>query len=227
MNSEQRQTVHADEELITPNEIPAEGWRVTDVPVRKRTPQEREERERWLAIRKEEGLKIDPETSEVDWSYAQTLDPYGVLDEWELPEEFRQVGREYFARAPESDIWVVFGDLPEETRNKLWQRHRRNLALPAGLGLGLRSGEDLSTCSQLDLVLGYMWLDLEAARGDDDAAKVRDELSAKMTPEQIADGQRLAEVEAGGPRPGDPIDVPVQPEPAAEAFEKIRENLER
>ena len=56
MNSEQRQTVHADEELITPNEIPAEGWRVTDVPVRKRTPQEREERERWLAIRKEEGL---------------------------------------------------------------------------------------------------------------------------------------------------------------------------
>ena len=35
--------------------------------------------------------------------YAQTLDPYGVMDEWELPEEFDQIGREHFARAPGSD----------------------------------------------------------------------------------------------------------------------------
>jgi hypothetical protein len=34
--------------------------------------------EEWLAIRKEEGLKIDPDTAEVNWHYAQTLDPYGV-----------------------------------------------------------------------------------------------------------------------------------------------------
>jgi hypothetical protein len=107
------------------------------VPAKKKTPAEREEIERWLAIRKEEALKIDPETAEVDWSYEQTLDPYGVLDEWELPEEFHQVGREYFARAPGSDIWVEFGDLPRETRDKLWNRHRRKLAFPAGLeGLG-------------------------------------------------------------------------------------------
>ena len=104
-----------------------------DVPVRKRTPQEREELERWLAIRKEEALKIDPETADVDWQYAETSDPYGVLDEWDLPKEFHQVGRAYFARAPGSDIWVVFGDLPDETRDKLWQRQRRNLAFPAGL----------------------------------------------------------------------------------------------
>jgi hypothetical protein len=31
----------------------------------------------WLAIRKEAGLKLDPETAEVEWCYAQTLDPYG------------------------------------------------------------------------------------------------------------------------------------------------------
>jgi hypothetical protein len=37
-----------------------------------------------LAIRKEEALKIDPETADFDWSYAQTLDPYGVRDEWEM-----------------------------------------------------------------------------------------------------------------------------------------------
>jgi hypothetical protein len=34
--------------------------------------------EEWLAIRKQEGLKIDPETAEVSWHHAQTFDPYGV-----------------------------------------------------------------------------------------------------------------------------------------------------
>jgi hypothetical protein len=104
-----------------------------DVPVKKKTAAEKAEIERWLAIRKEEALKMDPNTAEVDWSYAKTLDPYGVLDEWELPEEFHQVGREYFARAPGSDVWVQFGDLPRETRDKLWEKHSRKLAFPAGL----------------------------------------------------------------------------------------------
>ena len=31
--------------------------------------------EQWLATRKEAGIKIDPETAEVDWTYALTLDP--------------------------------------------------------------------------------------------------------------------------------------------------------
>jgi hypothetical protein len=103
-----------------------------DVPVKKKTAAEKAEIERWLALRKEEGLRIDPETAEVDWSYAQTLDPYGVLDEWELPEEFHSIGREYFARVPGSDIWVEFGDLPGAVRDALWKRHSRQLAFPAG-----------------------------------------------------------------------------------------------
>ena len=53
--------------------------------------------------------------TEVEWRYAQTLDPYGVYPD--LPEECQQVGREYFARSPGSDIWVHFHDLPEETRD--------------------------------------------------------------------------------------------------------------
>lgn len=89
------------------------------------------ERKIWLAIRKEAGLKIDPETAEVEWIYAHTLDPYGVYPE--LPEECQQVGREYFARSPGSDVWVDFGDLPEATRDALWKKHRRKLAFPAGL----------------------------------------------------------------------------------------------
>jgi hypothetical protein len=103
-----------------------------DVPVKKKTEGERAEIEKWLSIRKEAALKIDPETAEVDWCYAQTLDPYGVLDEWELPKEFHQVGRERFARSPGSDVWVWFHDLPDATREALWERHSRKLAFPAG-----------------------------------------------------------------------------------------------
>jgi hypothetical protein len=87
--------------------------------------------EQWLASRKEAGLKIDPETAEVCWEYAQVVDPYGVYPD--LPAEDQQVGRAYFARSPESDIWVEFGDLPDETRNALWERHKSQFAFPAGL----------------------------------------------------------------------------------------------
>ena len=90
-----------------------------------------DERKVWLAIRKEAALKIDPETAEVEWTYAQTLDPYGV--DPELPEECRQVGREYFARSPGSDVWVWFGDLPDAIESALWEKHKSKLAFAAGL----------------------------------------------------------------------------------------------
>jgi hypothetical protein len=88
-------------------------------------------REQWLQIRKEEGLKIDPDTAEVMWEYGYTLDPYGVYPD--LPPECQQVGREYFARSPGSEIWVSFCDLPEETYERLWERHKGQLSFPAGL----------------------------------------------------------------------------------------------
>jgi hypothetical protein len=69
--------------------------------------------EEFFAIRKAEGLKIDPDTAEVYWEYAQILDPYGMRPD--PPEEWHCVGRVYFARSPGSDIWVWFGDLPEKT----------------------------------------------------------------------------------------------------------------
>ena len=87
--------------------------------------------EQWLAIRKKEALKIDPETAEVDWLYEYTMDPYGV--DPDLPEELRQVGREYFARSPDSDVWVSFQDLPDATVEALWAKHSSKLAFPAGL----------------------------------------------------------------------------------------------
>jgi hypothetical protein len=83
--------------------------------------------EEWLAIRKDAGLKIDPATAEVDWAYEYTLDPYGVYGD--LPSEYRQIGREHFARSPGSDVWVWFGDLPEKTREALWERHESKLVI--------------------------------------------------------------------------------------------------
>ncbi|CAN5364143.1 hypothetical protein BH10PSE9_BH10PSE9_14120 [soil metagenome] len=85
----------------------------------------------WLEIRKEAGRTIDPATAEVIWSDEQTLDPYGIDEA--LPEECQQVGREYFARARGSDIWVSFGDLPTGIREALWAKHSNQLAFPAGL----------------------------------------------------------------------------------------------
>ena len=44
-----------------------------------------------------------------------------------------------------------------------------------------------------DYVTGYMWLNLSAAQGYEDAGKIRDALARQeMTPEQIAEAQRLA-----------------------------------
>lgn len=83
--------------------------------------------EQWLQVRKEEALRIDAETAEVFWKYGLTMDPYGVFPD--LPEEYRQVGREYFARSPGSDIWVSFSDLSAETAGKLWEMHKHKLAL--------------------------------------------------------------------------------------------------
>jgi hypothetical protein len=83
---------------------------------------------KWLAARKEAGLHIDPETAEVAGNYGQILDPYGV--DPHLPAECQQGGWDYFARAPGSNVWVWFGDLPDATRAILGAKdsgHRRQL----------------------------------------------------------------------------------------------------
>ena len=40
--------------------------------------------------------------------------------------------------------------------------------------------------------LSHMWFHLAASQGDADAAKARDMVAAKMTPDQIAEAQKLA-----------------------------------
>jgi hypothetical protein len=74
----------------------------------------------WLQIRKDAAARIDPTTAEVTFNWGQVLDPYGV--DPDLPPDCYQVGRIYFARNPDEEIWVSFYDLPEPALKILWDR---------------------------------------------------------------------------------------------------------
>lgn len=58
--------------------------------------------------------------------------PYHILDK---SHHGGQVGREKFARHPgaSNNDWVNFNDLPEATRNALWERDEHKLLFPYGL----------------------------------------------------------------------------------------------
>ncbi len=61
---------------------------------------------------------------------------------------------------------------------------------PAQLNLGLAYADGLGLPG--DHVRAHLWLNLASTRGDEGARTKRDELTGKMTPEQIAEAQELA-----------------------------------
>jgi hypothetical protein len=82
---------------------------------------------------------------------------------------------------------------------------------------------------QPDVVQAYRWYTLAAKNGDKGAAKVRDSLAAKMTPEQIKQGEALAASppttatqapppENPPPAPATPVPPPPQPPPSGDNF---------
>jgi hypothetical protein len=89
------------------------------------------ERENFREVRRQAGLLMNPSTAEVTWWYVQDMDPYGI--DPELPEQYHCISRGYFARAPKSDIWVCFDDLPKSSHDALWEKHKHRIAFPAGL----------------------------------------------------------------------------------------------
>jgi hypothetical protein len=87
---------------------------------------------KWLAIRKEAGRHIDPKTAEVTWDFRATLDPYCVVPPHLYEDLLGEadgggVGREYFARAPGSRVWVHFGDLPAKICKALLKMYHHRL----------------------------------------------------------------------------------------------------
>jgi len=80
----------------------------------------KDEHKEWLAIRREIGADLDPDNVHVYCIHAQVLDPYGICPSF--PTALYLIGREYFARAPNSGVWVSFDDLPRGTVSRLWPR---------------------------------------------------------------------------------------------------------
>jgi hypothetical protein len=88
---------------------------------------EKQDIEQWLAVRKEAALRINPKTADVFYLHGQVGNPYGVLS---VPEEYELNGRCWFARAPCSDVWVSFDDLPDETLEALRARPEEHVTPP-------------------------------------------------------------------------------------------------
>jgi hypothetical protein len=78
------------------------------------------EDEKLFVSRRHAGLDIDPQTAEVSWRYASVYNPYR-----EFPARRTEywVQRTYFARSSDSDIWVWFGELLDETQSELWAKN--------------------------------------------------------------------------------------------------------
>ena len=62
------------------------------------------------------------------------MDPYSIYPD--LPDEMRCVGRVNWHEILEAIFGSGLGDLPEDTRDKLWEGHKAKLAFPAGLPKG-------------------------------------------------------------------------------------------
>jgi hypothetical protein len=75
-----------------------------------------------LAARRAEALTINPESCATIKYYVEAVDIYGLFD---VPEEWSCRGKELFVRNLPDGCWVWDGDLPEDTRKKLWERFER------------------------------------------------------------------------------------------------------
>jgi len=64
--------------------------------------------------------------------------------------------------------------------------------ITAKINLGVMYEEGRPGLPQ-DLVQTHMWFNLAAAQGNPDAANFRNDVAAEMTPEQVAEAQRLAQ----------------------------------
>ena len=86
-----------------------------------------EERQQWLASRKEAGLKINIETCELGRWPANDCDPYGIKVDLNK-EIYVQIGTNRFVRSAESRGWVCEDDLPLDKCKAMYDRIHREYA---------------------------------------------------------------------------------------------------
>ena len=86
------------------------------------TTTDESERENFLAMYKEAGRKIDPETADIKMKEVCQGDPYEIYSYSEIPPELNVGDWQCFFRSPGSDIWVNESDIPEITREALWKK---------------------------------------------------------------------------------------------------------
>jgi|CXWL01.1.fsa_nt_gi TPR repeat protein len=81
-----------------------------------------------------------------------------------------------------------------EGQASIWWRKAADMGyFPAMVNLGVKYQEDSERfASEPGLLLAYMWLERAASFGDAQAANRRDQLTTKLTPEQLEEARRLA-----------------------------------
>jgi uncharacterized protein len=121
---------------------------------------------------------------------------------WGVPQDYTAAMNWYRKAAEQGDAWaqVQLGYMYDTGRGvpqdyaaaASWYRkaaEQGEAVVQARLGFMYAMGEGVPE----DYVTAHMWLDLAAESGNKSAAKGRDTLAAKMmTPEQIAEAQKLA-----------------------------------
>jgi hypothetical protein len=75
-------------------------------------------KDEWLAVREVEAKLIDPRTAEVIQTRGDLSDPYGL----DPSQAEGCAGDIYFARRPNSDVWVELGHLPPAVYTAVWNR---------------------------------------------------------------------------------------------------------
>ena len=78
--------------------------------------------EEWLAIRKREPSRLIPRLPRLRGVTLKPWIPTKSIPTF--PKEYQCVGRKSSVRRPGNDIWVWFGDLPNETLKRLREKHR-------------------------------------------------------------------------------------------------------
>ena len=71
-------------------------------------------------LRRQAGRAIDPKTAEAFSTFRQVIDPYNDLSEF--TEETYCIGRFWFFKNPDSNVWIWEHDIPNEITDAVGRR---------------------------------------------------------------------------------------------------------